>query len=202
MKARILERVREALAGRTAPDHPGRLETSAPTASEAVALLVARMEENGCEVHRFKGPAEAQAWLEGFRAGFASAACASDVPGPLRPALDPAAPGEADMGVSIAPGAAAESGSLLLDSRQGRLLQTLPPVHLVWLYEKDVSGSLEACLERARDLPASALALHSGPSRSADIGQIMVQGVHGPGRLVVGILAKDPGFSVAHIMDS
>ena len=33
------------------------------------------------------------------------------------------------------------------------------------------------------DLPA-AIGLHSGPSKSADIGQVMVKGVHGPGRVI------------------
>jgi len=35
----------------------------------------------------------------------------------------------------------------------------------------------------------SAIALHSGPSKSADIGQVMVRGVHGPGRLIAAIIA-------------
>ncbi|MGC8905434.1 LUD domain-containing protein, partial [Thermus sp.] len=41
-------------------------------------------------------------------------------------------------------------------------------------------------------LPA-ALGLHSGPSKSADIGQVMVKGVHGPGRLVVVVLTGPEG---------
>ena len=40
------------------------------------------------------------------------------------------------------------------------------------------------------DLP-SAIGLHSGPSKSADIGQIMVKGVHGPGR-VVAVVIEEP----------
>ncbi len=37
------------------------------------------------------------------------------------------------------------------------------------------------------DLP-SAIGLHSGPSKSADIGHVMVKGVHGPGRLIAVVL--------------
>jgi L-lactate dehydrogenase complex protein LldG len=38
----------------------------------------------------------------------------------------------------------------------------------------------------------SAMGLYSGPSKSADIGQILVKGVHGPGRLVVLIVGSAP----------
>jgi len=34
----------------------------------------------------------------------------------------------------------------------------------------------------------TALGLHSGPSKSADIGQVLVRGVHGPGRVVAVII--------------
>jgi L-lactate dehydrogenase complex protein LldG len=47
----------------------------------------------------------------------------------------------------------------------------------------------DALLVMKGDLP-SAIGLHSGPSRSADIGQVMVKGVHGPGRLVAVILGS------------
>jgi hypothetical protein len=50
-----------------------------------------------------------------------------------------------------------------------------------------LGDALQACRE---DLPA-VLALHSGPSKSADIGQILVTGVHGPGRIIAAILGAD-----------
>ena len=46
--------------------------------------------------------------------------------------------------------------------------------------------ALDACRE---DLPAT-LALHFGPSKSVDIGQILVTGVHGPSRLIAAILPR------------
>ena len=76
----------------------------------------------------------------------------------------------------------------MLDSRGGRLAQVLPPTHLVWVRAATVVATLDEALEAGRgDLPA-VLALHSGPSRSADIGRVVVTGVHGPGRVVVGIV--------------
>jgi L-lactate dehydrogenase complex protein LldG len=90
--------------------------------------------------------------------------------------------------VSLAVGAAAQTGSLLLSSKEGRRSQLLPPVHLVWVRAEDVRTTLGEALQACReDLPAT-LALHSGPSKSADIGQILVTGVHGPGRIIAAIL--------------
>jgi L-lactate dehydrogenase complex protein LldG len=40
------------------------------------------------------------------------------------------------------------------------------------------------------DLP-SAIGLHSGPSKSADIAQTLVTGVHGPGRLIVVVIEPE-----------
>ena len=84
--------------------------------------------------------------------------------------------------------AAADTGSLVLDSRGGRLPQLLPPTHLVWVRAATVVSTLDQALKAARgDLPA-VLALHSGPSKSADIGRVIVTGVHGPGRVVAAIV--------------
>lgn len=106
----------------------------------------------------------------------------------LRPDLPAADPSEADLAVSVALGAAAQTGSLVLSSREGRRLQVLAPVHLVWVEAADVHPTLGEALEAAKDDLPAVLALHSGPSKSADIGQIMVTGVHGPGRLVAAVM--------------
>lgn len=106
------------------------------------------------------------------------------VPEPLRPPLPAGAPDTAPLGVSLARGAVAETGSLIMDARDGRRAQLLVPTHVVFVRTRDVYVTLrEALIELADDLP-SAIGFHSGPSKSADIGQILVKGVHGPGRLV------------------
>ena len=184
----ILGRIRKALAhGETSPLPMAAFPQPLP-GEEAVALFTLRFIENGGEVFRFKGSVQARAWLAAFSEEFPSAAVGVGVPIVLAPPVPAAPPEEAPLGVSLARAAAAETGSLLLDSREGRRVQLLPPCHLIWVRKESVLGTLAEALSRARGDLSSALAFHSGPSRSADIGQIMVQGVHGPGRVVVGIL--------------
>ena len=131
---------------------------------------------------------DARGWLADFASTFETVAVGAAVPPPLRPSRPGAVPSAAALGVSVARAAVAETGSLMLDARDGRRTQLLPPTHLVWIRSSDVHPTLRDALLRLRaDLP-SAVGLHSGPSKSADIGQILVRGVHGPGRLVAGLI--------------
>jgi L-lactate dehydrogenase complex protein LldG len=188
-RTRILGRIDAALKSRERLPHPGSFPGHAgqgPALAEAADRFAESLRRSGGEAQRFRRVAEASAWLQQFAADFSSAAVAPQVPEALRPRLPNAEPRAAQLGVSVALAAAAFTGSLLLDSREGRGLQLLPPVHLVWIPAVDIHPDLESALEQAREtgpLPA-VLALHSGPSKSADIGRILVTGVHGPGRLV------------------
>lgn len=188
----ILARVREAVEGHEAVEHPGALSLPAPE-DGVVEAFVLRFRAAGGEVVKLAGPDEAGVWLDGFTAGFGRMATGSDLPDSLRPDLPEAPPAEAELGVSMARWAAADTGSLLLDPREGRHVQLLPPVHLVWVKREALVATLAEALERARavGLP-TALALHSGPSKSADIGQILVTGIHGPGRVVAAVLGDVP----------
>jgi len=187
-KSRILRRVRRALEGRWPVEAPTGPWRPAAEAAGAVERFLAHAKASGVEARRFESPAAARAWLEDWAAGFKSAAVSPRVPAPLAPALPTAPPEEAELGVSRALAAVADTGSVLLSSAEGRRLQLLPPAHLVWVDEAEVVQHLGEVLGRLAGDPPSALALHSGPSKSADIGQIMVQGVHGPGRLVVAVV--------------
>jgi L-lactate dehydrogenase complex protein LldG len=150
-----------------------------------------RLQAAGGEVIRLVDETAARVWLEEFAQEFESVSVCRGVPKVLQPALPAAPPSEASLGVSVAVGAAAQTGSLLLSSREGRRAQLLPPVHLVWVAARDVHTTLGDALQACReDLPA-VLALHSGPSKSADIGQILLTGVHGPGRIIAAILGTD-----------
>ena len=118
-----------------------------------------------------------------------------EVPAGHRPGLSEVAPAHAGAGVSVAWGAVAETGSLILPSPGGRAVQLLPPVHVVWVPEDRVFARMEDALAELRGgLPAT-VGLHSGPSKSADIGRTVVTGVHGPGRCIavfIPALAQGP----------
>lgn len=95
----------------------------------------------------------------------------------------------------MAVSAIAESGTAVLDSRSGRLGQLLPKTHLIWIESRLVVADLTAALTRlGPNLPA-AIGLHSGPSRSNDLGGIPVLGVHGPARVIIGILESRVNLS-------
>jgi L-lactate dehydrogenase complex protein LldG len=189
-RERILERVRTALAGREAPPHPGPAPAAAAAAAPADAFAE-RFRAAGGETVRLMDVDAAREWVAGFCRDFSTAAVGAGLPEAFHPPLPAAPPEEAALGVSLALGAAADTGTLVLGSAEGRRLQLLPPVHLVWVWEATVAPSLGEALERLRrelpELPA-ALGLHSGPSKSADIGQVLVTGVHGPGRVVAALV--------------
>jgi L-lactate dehydrogenase complex protein LldG len=76
----------------------------------------------------------------------------------------------------------AATGSVVLAASPGepRARSLLPDVHVSLLREDRILADLEELFERVgADLP-SALAIVTGPSRSADIEQSLTVGVHGP----------------------
>ena len=96
---------------------------------------------------------------------------------------------EAGMGITGADYAVAETGSVVVVPRQGlsRLASLVPPVHVAVVRPQDVVESLDDVfllrrLEYHRnggDM-GSYLNFITGPSRTADIEQTLVVGVHGP----------------------
>jgi L-lactate dehydrogenase complex protein LldG len=195
-RERILARVREALAGRKRADHPGDFggwrtapyDGRVPAGGEPVDGFAAMLTAAGGEAVRMPTLPDASAWLQELASTFESATVGATVPAALRPRLAESLPVDAALGVSMARAAIAETGSLVLDARDGRRSQLLAPTHVVFVRDVDVHATFrEALLAVRTDLP-SAIGLHSGPSKSADIGHIMVKGVHGPGRLIAVII--------------
>lgn len=195
-----------AVARRARSEHPGNL--SAPAAGDLRAAFSSRFAAAGGETVSPDPRYSVQEWL-GRLLGELDArdqgvAVAPDMPAALRPvapsssgpprpmpfddagprpALPAASPAVAGVGLCLAWAAVAETGSLVLAS-PNRAIQVLPPALVVWVPAGRILGSLEEALVGLKgDLPA-AVGLHSGPSKSADIGQTTVTGVHGPGRCV------------------
>ena len=191
-RERILDRIRAAILTREQTDHPGAFEGWRPAVrlTSSVQRFAELFESTGGEVEIQATVEDAATWLADFCVSFRGVSVGAGVPDELRPDLAIVPADTADLGVSMAAGAIAETGSLLLDARDGRRTQLLPPTHVVFVREQDVRETFrDALLDSQGDLP-SAIGLHSGPSKSADIGRYLVRGVHGPGRVVAVVLGE------------
>jgi len=93
--------------------------------------------------------------------------------------------GSADIGLSTAEWAIAETGSLILESGpgKGRTVTLLPPTYVAVVPVQKVLRTVPEAIEKyaeAGGLPAN-VCFHTGPSRSGDIEMSLVIGMHGPG---------------------
>ena len=96
----------------------------------------------------------------------------------------------AAAGITGADFALAETGSLIVSSHtEGAQLSSLaPPIHIAFYLRSQLLATLEAVLERLAVRGPEAASGRSvvfvtGTSRTADIEQILIRGVHGPGAL-------------------
>jgi L-lactate dehydrogenase complex protein LldG len=105
----------------------------------------------------------------------------------------------AEVGISGVEFILAESGSLVLTSRsEGAQLGSLaPPTHIALYRRSQAVAYLDEVLDRlpvptdpAQPLPGRSVVFITGPSRTADIEQILIRGVHGP-KHVYAILVED-----------
>ena len=101
---------------------------------------------------------------------------------------------DADLGVVGAAYAIAATGTVVFDAARagGRSASLLPPQIAVVVRMENVLRDAGELFRRMRERfpsgPPSQLVLCSGPSRSGDIEQTLTLGVHGPGRVFIGIL--------------
>jgi L-lactate dehydrogenase complex protein LldG len=91
-------------------------------------------------------------------------------------------PSIGDAGVSTAIYGLADTGSVVLAAspEEPRSRSLLPDVHITLLREELILPGLDELFAAVRDELPSALAIVTGPSRSADIEQKLAVGVHGP----------------------
>jgi L-lactate dehydrogenase complex protein LldG len=96
------------------------------------------------------------------------------------------------VGISSADYCLADTGTLVMISsrEEARMISLLPPAHIAVVSRERLLNGLDE-LFTAVPMPAeqsSSMVLITGPSRTADIEQILVRGVHGPGEIHVVIV--------------
>lgn len=199
------EQTRKAAVEKRIARHPANLVPARAQQGSAARmdLLVSMLEGQGAKVSRVRGLKEIPGLIAGylrennlpaeFRTG--NDALIGDIPWESTPALTRRnGRGERDDAVTLSRAftAAAETGTLFLTSGPDNptTLNFLPDTHIAILRTGDIVGSYEEAWNRLRaeygegNMPRT-VNLISGPSRTADIEQIIVMGAHGPRRLHV-----------------
>jgi L-lactate dehydrogenase complex protein LldG len=101
----------------------------------------------------------------------------------------------ADIGITSVDYALAATGSfvMLSSQKEARLISLLPPAHIAIFPRALILANLDELLSILPH-PAdqtSSMVLITGPSRTADIEQILVRGVHGPGEIYAVIVEEE-----------
>ena len=202
----VLHKVRTAL-GRSARQlveapPPVRLSVPQVDIDARISSFCARIEALAGKTHRATSDEDARAYVAGVVAGRGAVASNATA---LRECGITALPGVANgitdpdelrvlcatvtCGITGADYALADTGTLvLLSSRQeARLISLLPPVYIAIVQrERLLTGLDELLIVLPRPAEqTSSMVLITGPSRTADIEQILVRGVHGPGEIHV-----------------
>ncbi len=162
----------EALAGKTY--RAGSMEDARAYVASAIARRSAVASNapvlRECGITEIAGVQSGMNDREALRALCASAAC----------------------GITGADYALADTGTLVMlaSAQDARLISLLPPVHIAIVRRERLLTGLDELLSILPH-PAeqtSSMVLITGPSRTADIEQILVRGVHGPGEIHVVVL--------------
>jgi len=199
----ILHRIRTAIgrsAGQAAADPPPvRLRIPEVDMESRIASMIARIEALAGKACRSAEPcALVAAAIAGKKAVASNAPYLSEcgitaLPGVRSGITDRDELREvcaaADVGITSADYALADTGSLVMLSspQEARLISLLPPSHIAVVPRERILTGLDE-LFTVLPNPAvrtSSMVLITGPSRTADIEQILVGGVHGPGQITV-----------------
>ncbi len=202
----ILHRIRTALgrsAGQAAADPPPvRLRIPAVPVKDRIASMIARLEPLAGKAGETADPRGAvAAMIEGktavaSNAPFLAECGITSLPNVRSGVTDRDELREmcaaADVGITSADYALADTGTLVMiaSPREARLVSLLPPAHIAIVPRDRILTGLDELLTIVPDPAAvtSSMVLITGPSRTADIEQILVRGVHGPGQLAVWIV--------------
>ncbi len=100
-----------------------------------------------------------------------------------------------DIGITSVDYALAATGTFVMLSshNEARLISLLPPAHIAIIPRSRIMANLDellSILPRPAD-QTSSMVLITGPSRTADIEQILVRGVHGPGEVYAVVVDEE-----------
>lgn len=89
-----------------------------------------------------------------------------------------------EFGITRATGGIAETGSLILDDAgtSDRLAALSPWIHVAVVREPEILRTLPEALEKLG--PSRNIIWATGPSKTADVEGILIEGVHGPGEQI------------------
>jgi L-lactate dehydrogenase complex protein LldG len=195
-RQRILDRVKAALAAvadkQPLPEYPAdvALSRGAQTPGDAVARFRERLE--AVRGRSFTDPAALGAWLieQSATRGY----CDPTLVGWLSPALgqgitlettlDRTRIDDYQFGITRARGAVAETGSLILDdaTTSTRLAALAPWIHVAVVAPDRILPDLASAITALGDDPN--VIFCTGPSKTADVEGILIEGVHGPGEQI------------------
>jgi L-lactate utilization protein LutC len=202
----VLHKVRTALgrsAGQAAGEPPAvRLRIPGVDMADRVERFCRSLEALAGKTHCALSPAGACAYVAATIAGGTAIAsnapylreCGiTDLPGVRSAVTDRDELRElcatSDFGISSADYALADTGSLVMISspREARMISLLPPTHIAVVPRDRLLTGLDelyTLVPKPADI-SSSMVLITGPSRTADIEQFLVRGVHGPGTIHV-----------------
>ena len=202
----ILHRIRTALgrsAGQAVADPPpARIRIPDVDMEKRIASMFAAIEALAGKTHRAAAPADAREFVAAAIEG--KSAVASNAPFLAECGIAALAGvrsgitdreelrglcATVDVGITSADYALADTGSLVMiaSTNEARLVSLLPPAHIAVVPRDRILTGLDelfSILPNPADV-ASSMVLITGPSRTADIEQILVRGVHGPGQITV-----------------
>ena len=199
-RALVFSRIRQALADRperaTAPDFPSDVAVahSALAGASLVETFVARLER--VRGRAFMTPLALGAWLRerGALRGYVDPTLRSLVESAFGPGFRIESDfsrervDDYDFGITRAVAAIAETGSLVLDdaSTSSRLGALAPWIHVAVVKRTELHRHVASAIAALGDDPS--VVWVTGPSKTADVEGILIEGVHGPGEQVALIL--------------